>query len=343
MITLNKFVRLFRSLQRHSPPVGRIAAATETEKERSFLDLFGSQPLQTVFQDYELKFLNVEADKWLNFPPADFLDWARTFPRYHFEGVPDLPKYLKPPSFLLCQTHRIWRSAWLVTEQSDPDLSIADFGSFPFFLPIVLRDYFKHRGRLIATTIQPIPQETISVANHYGMELDVVDLDPYVVDRNRGDDLPVHLSCPDGSVDVVTMMHVIEHLYHPISALREAHRILKRGGRLIITTDNAMNLNTLFNYVSGIGYTFEPVEGTAAMSMSDWRGHVRFFSSRDLQTLIQATGFATKCIGYDEIFYDVFHSEYFRDPRPYLPAWRKAVLEKYKQFANDIFIVGTKT
>lgn len=42
--------------------------------------------------------------------------------------------------------------------------------------------------------------------------------------------------------DVVTLWNVIEHLYDPIELMREIHRILKRGGMLVLTTGNAESL-----------------------------------------------------------------------------------------------------
>ena len=138
------------------------------------------------------------------------------------------------------------------------------------------------------------------------------------------------------------MLHVIEHLYHPMSALKEAHRILKAGGRLIVTTDNAMMLNTLLNYVSGYGYVFEPVLSTCAMSFHDWRGHVRFFTASDLETMVRAAGFSVEEIGYEEIFYEAFHEDYFAEPSPHLPRWRIPVLKQHRQFANDVYIVAAK-
>ncbi|MBL8209310.1 MAG: class I SAM-dependent methyltransferase [Bryobacterales bacterium] len=43
----------------------------------------------------------------------------------------------------------------------------------------------------------------------------------------------------EGSCAVVTMFHVLEHLYDPAGYLDEAHRILKPNGRLVIQVPNA--------------------------------------------------------------------------------------------------------
>ena len=45
-----------------------------------------------------------------------------------------------------------------------------------------------------------------------------------------------HLPFPDGSFPVVVMIEVLEHLQEPARALEEVARVLKPGGKLILTT-----------------------------------------------------------------------------------------------------------
>lgn len=46
------------------------------------------------------------------------------------------------------------------------------------------------------------------------------------------------IGLPDASVDTVISCETIEHLPDPVQALREFHRVLRPGGRLILTTPN---------------------------------------------------------------------------------------------------------
>ncbi len=47
---------------------------------------------------------------------------------------------------------------------------------------------------------------------------------------------------PDNSFDVITAVHVLEHLHQPLGFLQESLRVLKPGGRLIIITPNTNSL-----------------------------------------------------------------------------------------------------
>ena len=75
-----------------------------------------------------------------------------------------------------------------------------------------------------------------------------IDTDERVVEscRQRGLDARVgtleEQRFPDEHFDVVTMRHVIEHVPKPEGLLTEIARILKPGGRLVITTPNAASL-----------------------------------------------------------------------------------------------------
>lgn len=91
---------------------------------------------------------------------------------------------------------------------------------------------------------------------------------------------------PAGSVDVVRMNHVIEHLYHPRTVLTELRRVLRPGGRLHVATPNARSLAfRLFRH------NWFPLECPR---------HVILYSPDTLRRLLALTGFS-QVSTYDEV------------------------------------------
>jgi len=68
------------------------------------------------------------------------------------------------------------------------------------------------------------------------------------------------LPYPDAAFDVVTCSEVIEHLENFRALLREAHRVLRPGGLLVLTTPNVLNAYSRLRYVaSGFANLFGPL------------------------------------------------------------------------------------
>jgi hypothetical protein len=58
-----------------------------------------------------------EENEWAGFPPPEFLNFCKDFPRASFDGVPESPRYLKSPTFLIAQAHRVWLTASLIDKR----------------------------------------------------------------------------------------------------------------------------------------------------------------------------------------------------------------------------------
>ena len=87
----------------------------------------------------------------------------------------------------------------------------------------------------------------LKLLRQYGMKswtLEGVDLDERAVRMAERTNLKIHLgsiedlNLPENSFDLAFMIQTVEHLEKPVEILSAVRNVLKRGGRLIIVTDN---------------------------------------------------------------------------------------------------------
>jgi SAM-dependent methyltransferase len=81
------------------------------------------------------------------------------------------------------------------------------------------------------------------------------------------------------SFDACSMIEVIEHLYFPEKAVKEAHRVLKQNGTLILATPNFVNFIDRINVLIGKNI----------ISME--HQHIRFFTWKTLNDFLRRCGF----------------------------------------------------
>ncbi len=84
------------------------------------------------------------------------------------------------------------------------------------------------------------------------------------------------LNLPSNSVDAITIFTVLEHVKDPLSLLKEAERILKPGGILLIS-----ELPNLLSYIAR----------AERENYHDLKvGHIHFFTPQSIKTLLQEAG-----------------------------------------------------
>ena len=118
----------------------------------------------------------------------------------------------------------------------------------------------------------------------------------YAKNRLKGDifcgDLEKAHFSPE-SFDIVTVWHTLEHLPNPLASLKEIHRILKKGGLLVVAVPNLNNYILRILYLLAKGKKLMLFSGQA----KEW--HLYHFSSRTLTSLLKKAGFKTINSGLD--------------------------------------------
>ena len=89
----------------------------------------------------------------------------------------------------------------------------------------------------------------MNAMSNRGWNTEGVDFDPGAVETARKKGLNVSLGTlaeqrfPANTYDAIVMSHVIEHVPDPLAVIGECHRILKRGGLLVMITPNSTSLS----------------------------------------------------------------------------------------------------
>lgn len=100
----------------------------------------------------------------------------------------------------------------------------------------------------------------------------------------------------DSLADHVTLIAVLEHLAMPGSLLKEAYRILKRGGTLILTTPTPLNKPLLEFLSFRLGL----------VSKREIAEHKTYFWKRELCQLVKVAGFKNIKHQYFELYFNNF-------------------------------------
>ena len=96
----------------------------------------------------------------------------------------------------------------------------------------------------------------------------------------RQHDVAERFPFADGTFEVVWCSEVLEHLFAPAFALREMHRILRPGGRLLVTVPYHGRFKNILISLFNWDEHFVPSSP-----------HIRFYTNRSLSRIATAAGF----------------------------------------------------
>ena len=105
--------------------------------------------------------------------------------------------------------------------------------------------------------------------------------------------IDARLPIRSGSIDIVVMSEVIEHLVDTDSAIEEAHRVLRPGGTLLLSTPNLAAWYNRGLLAFGIQPVFSEVSLRSVFGRpgSQVAGHLHMFTRRALVDFLAAYGF----------------------------------------------------
>ncbi len=173
---------------------------------------------------------------------------------------------------------------------SEQPIRLLDVGCFPGSFARLVVEHFA--GRVSVTGCgMPVSSDFEADLNARGIRFSACNLDP---DIRCALDVPDGLPFQSETFDVVTCLEVVEHLYSLKTLLTEVRRILAPAGILYLTTNNIKDRVGLVRVLGKDGTNLdEDIDGTTMWSdhLDQWRGHVRFFSERQLSLLLERAGF----------------------------------------------------
>jgi len=110
---------------------------------------------------------------------------------------------------------------------------------------------------------------------------------------NDGGRIPLE----DNSVDFIFSSEVLEHVYETENAFFELSRVLKPGGKFLLTVPYHGFIKNLLIALFGFDRHFDPIGA-----------HIRFFSKKTLFNLLNKFGFNVIKYGYYGRFWPIPHS-----------------------------------
>jgi len=111
-------------------------------------------------------------------------------------------------------------------------------------------------------------------------------------------DMNHRLDATDGEFDYVACLEGIEHLQDPYQFARECNRILKPGGRLILSTPNILNLASRLKYFLSGFYSLcvRPINEFSHLPVFD---HINPMTFYQVRYLLHSSGFQIRLVTTD--------------------------------------------
>jgi ubiquinone/menaquinone biosynthesis C-methylase UbiE len=175
----------------------------------------------------------------------------------------------------------------IITKEDISGKRILDVGAGMGFMAQLLGRHVQERGG--------IPDDVITACDLYPEYFSYKDIDCKKVEFINT------LPFDEGSFDIAYAIEVIEHLKDPYGFLQEMLRVVRPGGKIIVTTPNILNLASRFSYLfTGFFELFGPLSSDKLDVRHQW-GHIMPLSAYYLNHAMMTNGCAKTELFVDRI------------------------------------------
>jgi len=182
--------------------------------------------------------------------PDQLADWWSSYLSYHQD------RYLLTLGFL---------------EQAARD--VLEVGSVPAHFTLLLSEMGYD-----VTGVDLAPERIARFLEHHRLRVEKTDIETQA------------LPFPDASFGTVLLLEVLEHLrIHPLHTFRELARVLRPGGRLLLSTPNISPAHRLM-FLLGKDYQGDVVAEFRKLETLGHMGHVRLYSVTEIQRFLEEVG-----------------------------------------------------
>lgn len=102
----------------------------------------------------------------------------------------------------------------------------------------------------------------------------------------------------DNSFDFIIFNEVLEHLrIDPFFTLKEIQRVLKPGGKLLLTTPNLYALHKIIMFNTGQSFN-DPMVEFSMLEKLGYMGHIREYSTNEVKKFLENAGFKIEIVNY---------------------------------------------
>ncbi|MEI6055492.1 MAG: class I SAM-dependent methyltransferase [Lentisphaerota bacterium] len=184
--------------------------------------------------------------------------------------------------------------------------TVVSIGCFPGSLDRIIKILFRDNIHIIGVGLSISDEFSRAFLGKVYDKLMSLELDP-LYHANLSSKYPISIDMEDSSADVVIAGEIFEHLYSPLNFLKEASRVLKKDGHLILTTPNISYIGNIVKLIRGHS-CHENLDTSHIYMNSEWRAHIRVYDRNEVSLLCKRNAISELVTQFIDNGEDKFYS-----------------------------------